>query len=59
MNITYDYDSKIILVSDEEGNMVGTYTDVAAYLADHPEREADCIAIGWVDASSDPNLVAK
>lgn len=50
MNITYDYESKIILVSDEEGNVVGTYSDATAYLADHPDREADCVAIGWIDA---------
>lgn len=52
MNITYDYESKIILVSDEEGNVVGTYSDATAYLADHPDREADCVAIGWIDATA-------
>lgn len=51
MNITYDYENKIILVSDEEDNILGTYADATAYLAEHPEREADCKAIGWVDAA--------
>jgi hypothetical protein len=38
-------DSKIIVTLDDGSNK--EYTDAATYLTDHPDREADVIAMGW------------
>ena len=38
-------DSKIIVTLDDGSSK--EYTDAAAYLADHPDREADVPAMGW------------
>lgn len=53
MNITYDYETKVIFVSDEDDNILKTYSDAEHYLADYPDRGADCVAIGWAEVPND------
>lgn len=43
--LTLNYDEKTITVVLDDGTET-TYRDRAAYLADWPEREADCVAVG-------------
>jgi hypothetical protein len=38
-------DSKIIVTLEDATTT--EYTDAAAYLTDHPDREADVVAMGW------------
>jgi hypothetical protein len=38
-------ESKIIVTLDDGSSK--EYTDVTTYLTDHPDREADCLAMGW------------
>ena len=38
-------DSKLTVTLDDGTSK--DYTDAADYLADHPDREADCVAMGW------------
>jgi hypothetical protein len=38
-------DSKIIVTL--EGGSIKEYMDATTYLTDHPDREADVIAMGW------------
>ena len=45
-SIAYDYAAKTLVVTLTDGSAT-TYTDREAYLADWPDREADCAAIGW------------
>lgn len=45
-SITYAAEDKTITVTLIDGSSK-TYTDREAYLADWPEREQDCAAIGW------------
>jgi len=45
-SITYNYEAETLVVTLTDGTIT-TYADREAYLADWPEREADCVAIGW------------
>lgn len=45
-SITYAAEDKTITVTLIDGT-TKTYSDRSSYLADWPDREADCVAIGW------------
>lgn len=45
-SIAYDYAAKTLVITLTDGTIT-TYADREAYLADWPEREQDCAAIGW------------
>ena len=45
-SVKIDFVNHIITVTLDDGTST-TYTDSASYLADHPDREADCLAMGW------------
>ena len=45
-SITFNTAESKLVVTYEDGT-AKEYTDREAYLADHPEREADCDAMGW------------
>ena len=45
-SITYNYTEKTLVVTLIDG-ATASYDDRASYLADWPDREADCVAIGW------------
>lgn len=45
-SITYAAEDKTITITLIDGT-AKMYTDREAYLADWPDREADCDAIGW------------
>lgn len=47
LEITYNYTDKTIIVASDKGDDK-TYKDAASYLADWPDRETDCDAIGWI-----------
>ena len=38
-------EDKLIVTLDDATTT--EYTDAATYLADHPDRAADCLAMGW------------
>ena len=38
-------ENKLIITLDDETTT--EYTDAATYLTEHPDREADCLAMGW------------
>jgi hypothetical protein len=44
--ITFDTENNRLGVAFEDGT-VREYTDRATYVADFPDREADCDAMGW------------
>ena len=48
--LTYDYVNKTLTVTTSDGSSK-TYYDCETYLADWPDREADCVAIGWITAA--------
>jgi hypothetical protein len=45
-SVKLDFITYVITVTLEDGTET-TYTDSATYLTDHPDREADVIAMGW------------
>jgi hypothetical protein len=45
-SIKYSAEDKTITVMMVDGSSK-TYSDRSSYLADWPDREADCAAIGW------------
>ena len=45
-SITFNTSEGKLIVTYEDGT-VKEYTDRAAYVADFPDREADCDAMGW------------
>ncbi len=45
-SITFDGVENKLTVTYEDGT-TKDYTDRESYLADHPDREADCDAMGW------------
>jgi hypothetical protein len=45
-SITFNSEDKTITVVLVDGSSK-TYSDATTYLADHPEREPDVVAIGW------------
>lgn len=45
-SIAYDYAAKTLAITLAD-DTTKTYSDSASYLADWPDREADCAAIGW------------
>lgn len=50
IELGYDYVNKVLTVTVSDGSS-RDYFDSETYLADWPDRGADCIAIGWVAAS--------
>lgn len=46
-SITFNSAESKLIVNYEDGT-AEEYTDRASYVADHPTREADCDAMGWV-----------
>lgn len=48
IELSYDYTNKVLVVALEDGSSK-TYLDKETYLADWPDREADCVAIGWTE----------
>ena len=45
-SITFNTAESKLIVALEDGTSK-EYTDRASYVADHPDREADCDAMGW------------
>jgi len=45
-SITFNTAEFKLIVTLEDGTST-TYTDSATYLADHPDRFADIVAMGW------------
>jgi hypothetical protein len=45
-SITFNTAESKLVVAYEDGTSK-EYTDRASYVADHPDREADCDAMGW------------
>jgi hypothetical protein len=45
-SITFNTAENKLIVTLDDGTLT-EYTDATTYLADHPDREADCIAMGW------------
>ena len=48
MEISYNYTTKVITVTFEDGSIV-VCDNKENYLAQFPDREPDCEAIGWED----------
>lgn len=46
-SITFNTVESKLTVNYEDGT-TKDYTDRASYLADHPDRDSDCDAMGWV-----------
>jgi hypothetical protein len=44
--IEYNYLTKTLTVTMADGSIT-IYEDSLSYLEDWPDREADCVAIGW------------
>jgi len=45
-SITFNTAEDKLIVTLDDGTST-EYTNAADYLADHPDREADCLAMGW------------
>jgi len=45
-SITFNSAENKLTVTYEDGT-TEDYTDRESYIADHPDREADCDAMGW------------
>lgn len=45
-SITFNTTESKLVVAFDDGTSK-EYTDRASYLADHPDRAADCDAMGW------------
>jgi hypothetical protein len=45
-SITFNTLQSKLIVTLEDGSSKD-YTDAATYLTDHPDREADVVAMGW------------
>jgi hypothetical protein len=45
-SITFDTAESKLIVTYEDGTSK-EYTDRVSYVADHPDREADVVAMGW------------
>jgi len=48
MEISYNYITKVIAVTFEDGSVV-VCDNKESYLAQFPDRGPDCVAIGWED----------
>jgi hypothetical protein len=45
-SITFNTSENKLIVTLDDATKI-EYTDAATYLADHPDRVADCEAMGW------------